>query len=167
MNIWTSTKWQTIPQLSASHIRAGIRFRFEGNVHPEIRQSILDFGVWLRKTYTFPVRVPVYVKAAKRIKASDGDMVCGTFFRPDQIYVAPYIRISTGDYLELCDLWGKDDATLSILSCIAHELTHYFQWLNQLNLTYIGEERQAKRYAKQIIEEYLSVSPSFQNYFME
>lgn len=155
MNIWTTTKWKKSPLISTSQVRSGLRFRFESGVHPELRKAILEFGAWLREEYIFPVRVPVYVKSAARIRAADGDMVCGTFFRPDRLDVEPFIRLSTGDYLDLCKLWGKEDATLSILSCLAHELTYYYQWLNQLELTYAGEERQAKIYAKQVIEEYL------------
>lgn len=35
-----------------------------------------------------------------------------------------------------------------------HELTHYFQWVNSLNLTPIGQERQATKYARYIMDEY-------------
>jgi hypothetical protein len=44
---------------------------------------------------------------------------------------------------------------------MAHELTHYFQWLNQLDLTLIGEERQAKRYAHLIVEDYADTKEHF------
>ena len=67
----------------------------------------------------------------------------------------PYIRIATGDYLVLCEKWGEDNARIEILKSIAHELSHYFQWVNQLQLTEIGEERQAKKYDRLIIDQYL------------
>ncbi|MCE0554415.1 hypothetical protein LQK80_24240 [Bacillus thuringiensis] len=37
---------------------------------------------------------------------------------------------------------------------IAHELTHYFQWINDIRLTRIGYERQATAYSGYIIDEY-------------
>jgi len=49
---------------------------------------------------------------------------------------------------------GRDNALASILMSIAHELTHYFQWINNLPLTLMGEERQATIYARYIIDEY-------------
>lgn len=41
-----------------------------------------------------------------------------------------------------------------IFGNIAHELTHYYQWINGLQYTEVGEERQAKRYATKIVENY-------------
>lgn len=49
---------------------------------------------------------------------------------------------------------GKDNALVSYLHSIAHELTHYFQWLNGIELTPIGTERQAVRYAGLILDKY-------------
>ena len=54
----------------------------------------------------------------------------------------------------MCHKWGKDSALTAILSTIAHELTHYFQWINALKLTPIGQERQATNYARYILDEY-------------
>ncbi|MCL2670548.1 MAG: hypothetical protein FWF10_00740 [Clostridiales bacterium] len=42
----------------------------------------------------------------------------------------------------------------SYLFSLAHELTHYFQWINGIQLTEIGEERQATCYANWILDEY-------------
>ena len=41
----------------------------------------MKFGKWLRKEYFFPIRVPVYVKGKKYIKAMDGEMKCSPFVR--------------------------------------------------------------------------------------
>lgn len=49
---------------------------------------------------------------------------------------------------------GKDSALTAILITIAHELTHYFQWINALHLTPIGQERQATKYARYILDDY-------------
>ena len=86
----------------------------------------------------------------------DGDSVIGSFFEPFTYDFEPYIRIATGDYRELLESDGRDRAISSILISIAHELTHYFQWINGLTskLTPIGIERQATMYSHFIVDEY-------------
>ncbi len=110
-------------------LRRGLRIKFEKGVDPEVRRAILEFAVWLRQQVDFPIRVPVYVKKATQIKSKEGELVCGTFWEPDNKNVEPYIRVSTGDYYELIEKWGKDNALASILDTIAHEIAHYEQWL--------------------------------------
>ena len=124
------------------------------DVDPEVRRACKDFAKWVRQEYYFPVRIPVYVKSAVRIKAKDGDRVCGTFWRPDDYNEEPYARIATGDYPQLREKRGTYNALAEILLSMAHELTHYFQWINELPLTPIGEERQATRYSYYILDEY-------------
>ena len=153
MHIWTIENWTKVLPKSNSR-RTGIRFRFDKSVDAEVKRTCLEFASWLRSEYHFPVRVPIYVKGTKRIRAKDGDLVVGTFFEPFSYSDEPYIRVATGDYLELCNEVGKDNALASILTSIAHELTHYFQWINNLQLTPIGAERQATKYSKYILYEY-------------
>jgi predicted SprT family Zn-dependent metalloprotease len=66
----------------------------------------------------------------------------------------PYARIATGDYYDMLKEDGKDNALGGILHSIAHELTHYYQWINDVHLTDRGEEIQASRYASSIVFEY-------------
>ena len=94
------------------------------------------------------------MKRQEKIRALDGELCYGTFWRVDDYSEEPYIRIAAGDYPLLKAKWGEDNALAAILQTIAHELTHYFQWINALPLTQIGEERQAARYSKYILEEY-------------
>ena len=152
MNVWKTKKWYEYYRFH--HCRSGLRIRYEKNVNSEVKRAINEFVCWLRNEYVFPKRINMYVKEKRRIKAMNGENVCGTFFRPTDRNEEPYIKIATGDYLELFDKWGKDDALASILTAIAHELTHYFQWLNDLNLTFIGEERQATNYSHKILYDY-------------
>ena len=85
----------------------------------------------------------------------DGDKVYGTFWcMEDDYMVEPFIRVAAGDYKDLCVKWGKDSALTAILLTIGHELTHYFQWINSLKLTPIGQERQATKYARYVLDEY-------------
>ena len=46
------------------------------------------------------------------------------------------------------------NAIATILQVIAHEITHYYQWINALQLTEIGRERQANQYSRYILDEY-------------
>lgn len=137
-----------------NNFRSGLRLKFDSDVHCEVRQACKEFCKWLRSEYYFPIRVPVYIKSVERIKALDGDLVCATFFEPFNRDVEPYIKVATGYYNDLIKKFGKDKAVLSIIRPIEHELTHYFQWVNDIKLTIIGEERQASAYANFIMDEY-------------
>ena len=153
MHIWTIENW--IKNLAPTQERrTGLRLRFDPGVDPEVRTAVKTICAWLRTEYYFPLRVPVYVKSTRRVRTMDGDLVCGSFFEPFDYRIEPYIRIAVGDFRELLESQGRDDALASILSTLAHELTHYFQWINGLDLTDTGRERQATRYAKYILSEY-------------
>lgn len=159
--LWDCTKWKKRYRAAETDVKTGLRFRFEKGVDPWVREICLEFGKWLRQEYLFPVRLNVYVKAAKRILAMDGELVCGTCWRPDDPFETPYFKIATGDYSELCEQRGKISATAEILLAIAHELTHYYQWLNGIELTPVGEERQAARYADIIVSDFYDDSDGF------
>jgi len=154
MHIWTIRKWEKNYYVSNLEHRTGVRLKFDKEVDPEVKRACKEFLAWIRTEYYFPIRVPIYVKASEKIRAKDGDMVYGTFFGPDDKNVEPYVRISAGDYVERLKKRGKDRALTGILLSIAHELTHYFQWINDIQLTPIGEERQATMYARYIVDEY-------------
>lgn len=155
MHIWTIDDWEKNLQNSASR-RSGLRFRYDRDVHPEVKRACSQFALWLRRQYCFPLRIVVYVKGTKTICTKDGDNVVGSFFEPFSYSNEPYIRIATGDYRELMNELGKDNALASILLTLAHELTHYYQWINSIQLTPMGRERQATRYSNYIIDEYSS-----------
>ena len=153
MHIWTITDWKTNLDSDANR-RTGLRFRYDKSVDPEVRRACIQFGRWLRSEYYFPLRVPVYVKGSKTIHTKNGENVVGTFFEPFSYSIEPYIRIATGDYEILKEARGKDNALATILASLAHELTHYYQWINNIQLTPIGRERQATSYSHYIIYEY-------------
>lgn len=157
-NPWTMTRWESWISKDAPEFRSGLRLRFERDVHPEVRRGCLAFAKWLREYYVFPVRVPVYGKAAERVRAMDGEMVYGTCFCPERLDVEPYIKVANGSYAAMCRSDGKEDALAAILYTLAHELTHYFQWLNQLELTPAGAERQANRCAGEIVGMYMELN---------
>lgn len=153
MNIWNKTDWKAFYGNEIK--RSGLRVRFDSGVDDEVKRACKEFISWLRLQYAFPKRVRLYIKKDRRVKCKySHEIACGVFFRPANRDVEPYIRIATGDYIELVQKYGVDNALATILWSIAHELTHYFQWLNDLDLTFIGEERQATNYANKIIDEY-------------
>lgn len=153
MHLWTLTNWKKYYSNSES-VRTGLRLRFDTDVNLEVKRACKDFCKWIRRNYYFPIRIPIYIKSTPQIKAMDGEYVSATFFEPLNRYDEPYIRVSTGDYSDRHKRIGKDDALAAILRSIAHELSHYFQWINDVKLTEIGIERQATSYSDFIVDEY-------------
>lgn len=149
--LWKCSDWGTyIPP----NCRKGIRLRFDPGVNCEVRRACKDFVKWLRSQYEFPVRIPIYFKATKTIISRSGEHVSASFFGPYDKSVEPYIRISVGDYPDLLRERGKDNALASILHSIAHELSHYYQWLKDSDLSEEKMERQARYYALEILSDY-------------
>ena len=157
MHIWTLEQWVKNLHYGERSYRRGLRLVFDKDVSPLLRRECKQFAAWLRKEYFFPVRVPVYFRNTPKLRCRDGDTAYGTFFRPDSYEVEPYIRIAVGDFPALCSKWGEEDAVYAVLKTLSPELTHYFQWINGLPLTPIGEERQATAYAGYIMDEYAEI----------
>lgn len=153
MNPWLSKKYKKI--YDNADVRTGIALRFEKGVHSDIKSLFLDFAKWLRKKYYFPIRVVVYVKESETVTLMNGNVAWGSF-RYFDTFDEPYIRIPTGDYSEQAEIEGKENAAYTILSSLVHELTHYFQWVNQIEQTDRGSEWQANYYRNRIIDLYLS-----------
>ena len=152
--------------------RSGIRLRFEKGVDPEVKRACTEFVWWLREEYEFPIRVPIYFKASKQLKKqTTGETCSATFLGPFDLHEEPYIRIAVGDYEDLLrerfhgDIQeAKDNALAAILCSIAHELSHYFQWIKRHEEwdgdgTYeeVRDERQAVYYAREIVRDYADV----------
>ena len=141
--------------------RGSIWLRFDPGVDPEVRRALMQFVRWLQTQYAFPVRVPVYMWAAERLLCRDGDLACGTFLGPSDPEQEPYIRLAVGDYPQMLAAWGQDSALASILRSLAHELTHYFQWVRDPVGYQIADEsrleRQADRCARETLYDYADV----------
>lgn len=152
MHIWTIEKWKKY--YHDGNVRRGMHLKFDKDVDLEVKRACKEFSAWMRTRYYFPMRVTIYVKSSYCIKSFDGEWVCGTFFEPWDRFREPYIRVATGDYDELLKSEGNDNALAGMLLSITHELTHYFQWINDIQLTEIGMERQANAYAHYILDEY-------------
>ena len=155
MNIWESRKWESY--YSNNFHRNGIKVDFDRGVNETVKIAIKKLIVWLRQKYSFPKRVRIYVKEGVLIKARDGEMVPDLFFWPYNRDDEPYIKIATGDFDELKKHLGEEDALGTILFALLCELTHYYQWINNVVLTPIGEKRQARRCAGLILNEYANI----------
>ena len=161
MNIWNSEKWKTL--YSEPGQKGGISVHYEKGVNSEVKASIRRMVSWLRKEYLFPIKVNVYVKESTFVRATDGDMVYGFFYWPytrnEKAYGKgkPYIKMGTGDYFELVEEIGRDNAIATILRSLLYTLTHYFQWLNGKELLPRNLERQAVRCSDRILDDYAEI----------
>lgn len=150
MNVWLSKKWKknvTVENLR----RGGLRCYFDSDCSYEVRESWSRFAKWLRNNFQFPAPVSIFFKANKSIEAADGDCVSALFVEPYPGNPYPRIYIAVGDYDECKQEVGRDNALGGILRSAAHELTHYFQWINGIQLTDRGIEMQARYYADLIL----------------
>lgn len=142
----------TVPSITA---RSGLRIRNEKDVDFEIKRAVIEFAQWVRKNYDFSVRIVVYIKNREFIKAKDGELVSATCFLPCSKNVEPYARVSIGNYEEEKRRSGIDNALAGILCSAAHELTHYFRWMNDEEFEdNEKEERVVSRMAKRMIKSY-------------
>ncbi|WP_146536934.1 hypothetical protein [Rubripirellula reticaptiva] len=115
----------------------GLRIRGH-RASTDVRDAIVRFSRWLRTAYTFPVRCPVYLSPHAELTTMHGTTASATFFAPWQPNVEPYIRIATGDYRRPSATRDRDDALASYLHSLAHELVHYWQWIDTGNITERG-----------------------------
>ena len=129
--------------------RAGLRVRGHRG-HPVARQAIIRFCIWVREHHEFPIRVPVYLYGRAYVRTRNGERVSATFFAPFDRNVEPYIRISTGDYPALRSELGRNNALASILCSVAHELVHYWQWVETGKIW----ERGVRKKARSIVDGY-------------
>ena len=149
--LWRCEDWSHFLE---SDCRKGIRLRFDNGVDPEVVRACKEFVQWLRSQYEFPMRVPIYFKNREYLIACSGEKCSATFFGPYDKRIEPYIRISVGDYKSMMESWGKSNALGAIIHSIAHELSHYFQWLKDIDFCDPKGERQARYYANAIIDDY-------------
>jgi hypothetical protein len=135
--------------MRANPIRTGIRIRgARGN--PHVRAALIRFARWSRREYDFPIRVPVYLFPSEQIVTMHGHRVSASFFAPFDRRDEPFIRIATGDYLQLRTELGRDNALGGFLQSLAHELVHYQQWVATREISERGVIREARR----IVERY-------------
>lgn len=156
VHIWTLDHWKNFYDISDDKNRSGIRMSFDKDVENEVKVTCKEFVAWLRTEYLFPIRLKIYVKSSEKIKAIDGEEVVGTCFLPYDRNMEPYIKISAGDYRSAKNEEDKVNILVGIIESIIHEITHYFQWINDLTLTDDELEEQASEYTEYILDQYFN-----------
>ena len=157
-HLWPLYHWENYLYLDDTQkYHEGLRMKYDQGIHPELKQMCKRFAGYLRSKYCFPLRVTVHIKKHDRVLASDGDLVTGLFLYNENYDYStdPDILIAAGDYEDLIKRWGQESAMRNILGTIAHELSHYYQWINQIHFTPIGLERQANHYAEYIVDDFV------------
>jgi hypothetical protein len=132
--------------------RAGLRIRGHRG-HPEVRQALVRYAAWLRKSQEFPIRVPVYLFPSEWILTQDGHRATASFFAPFDRRVEPFVRIATGDYPRLKKERGRDSALAAFILSMSHEIIHYIQWLEGRALNERGVMRRTRSMLRQYASE--------------
>lgn len=156
MAIWLKRnfKFESFEDCCNEKNQKNIIWRMDNVIDSEVKRASLAFLKWIVEEYNFPKKVVVHFFSTPEIEANDGEMVSATCFLPYNKKDIPYIRIATGDYEELKNQNGKDRALAAILHSLAHEFTHYFQWIKNIDTYDEKMEKQAVRCADYIIRRY-------------
>lgn len=129
-----------------------IKIVIKPTVNKFVSNEINKFGNWLIKNYDFPKQVMVDVTGAEFVYNSiTMEKAVGTFFGPfENSELFPYIRLATGDFFQLVAETSKEIAIKKVLNTFAHEIQHYYQWLDEVPY----DEDDAEYGAEELVEEY-------------
>lgn len=148
MNLWKRYEYGRKEQ----PLSQGISLHVEKGIDPELRALFVQFIDWARKKYSFPVHVNVYIKDCEKIRLVGGEMAYGGFrYFEDR---PPYIRIPARIDPELREEEDDLDIYYTILGSLVHELTHYFQWVAELDQTDAVSERQANYFRFRVLKQF-------------
>ena len=153
MSIWISKNIKDKERYNF-HRPTGLRRRFSEDVDPEVRRACTTFCNWLSMEYLFPVRVTVYFEGTKTVTAAAGDEVSGLYIMPVHPHELPRCRVAVGDYPYLLERLTRDHALAAILETVAHELTHYYQWVQICRWPLFVREWHARKTANSIVRTY-------------
>ena len=148
MNLWQTFEIKRNPTFSNN----GISFRFDNGIEDNLKKLYISFAKWLRNTYVFPVHMNIYIKNCEKVRLMSGAMVYGSFKWFEE--KPPYIRIPSKIEKYLLEEYSREEIYEQILSSLVHELTHYYQWILDLEQSNSTSERQANYYRYRIIEKY-------------
>ncbi|MBE6756866.1 MAG: hypothetical protein E7555_10485 [Ruminococcaceae bacterium] len=145
--------WQTFEMgKNQSFENQEIIFHYEKGIDYELKKLYHSFGKWLKSNYVFPVRINIYILNCEKIRLRNGQMAYGSFrWFPHK---TPIIKIPSAVEKGLLNDYTIDEIHEQILSSLVHELTHYYQWILNLEQSNSLSERQANYYRYRIIEKY-------------
>ena len=146
MNLWQQHQKRVPTEKNLLHLH------FDAGIPSELKQQAIAFTKWLRKNYTVPITLHVYFRNTYRIRLKNGTMAYGSFrWYPQR---PPYIQIAAKPEPEMLKNNSDSENTETILSSLVHELTHYYQWLDDLKQTSAASEWQANHYRYQILDQW-------------
>ena len=116
----------------------------------KLKEKYKSFAKWLRNTYVFPIHLTVYIKNCEKVKLLNGKWVYGSFrwFENKE----PYIRIPSKINAELYQQYNGEELYEQVISSLVHELSHYFQWVLDVEQDDKTSERQANYFRYRIID---------------
>lgn len=141
-------------------IESGIVFIYDKRVNKEVKRACVNFQKWLSKNIFFPVKLYVYIRNSEHVKTTKGESVVGRLSVPKNYKNIEngdvFAEISVGDYKKLLNTKNKSVALADILDPIAHEIIHYFQWINNEIIGYLPyfKEKDAIKYSTKLLLEY-------------
>ena len=114
--------------------------------HPAVRKCLIRFAAWLRREYSFRVRLNIYLSPHRVVIAeTTGEECAGTVWFPDSEEEYPYIRIATGDYEDRKKQDGRDNALASEICLLCRLIIQYWQWLDTNDFGEKGARRKATK----------------------
>ena len=156
MDLFFSNNWQN--HYDKSITKSGLHLHFEKDIHPYIRTSLIYCASWLRTMYPFPVMLNVYCKRVHKVRCRDHSLAFGVIFQPYDRSYYPSVRLACDDYdpqIEADDEIIKESDL--ILFSFIHEIIHYYQYIQAVDMSEKGKERQATLRAKKLTNTYLNL----------
>ena len=143
MNPWKCKKWKKTH--SRKKLKYGIAIFSEDSVPQYIRNEFSQFNNWLINQFDFPTQIRLMLINTEKVQMKNGNWTYGIFKYSSSRYPIIKMPVASGERV-----WDIED----ILGSYVHELTHYFQWLNQYEQTDEESERQANYHRYRIIRNY-------------
>ncbi|MFH2031711.1 MAG: hypothetical protein ABIJ40_14010 [Bacteroidota bacterium] len=130
---------------ASKNIRHGIVIFSEDSIPQNIKDEFSQFNKWLMNHFDFPIQIKLMLINSEKVQMTNGNWTYGIFKYSPSRYPIIKMPIASGELI-----WDIED----ILGSYVHELTHYFQWLNQYEQTDEESERQANYHRYRIIRNY-------------
>lgn len=143
MNPWKCKEWKKLDEEYL--LEKGILLTSETDVSQNIKDEFVQFDKWLLNHFDFPVQLKVYLVNSEKVQMSNGTLTYGIFKYYRKRYPIIKIPVGSGEHN-----WDIEE----IFGSYVHELTHYFQWVNDYEQTDEESERQANYHRFRIVRNY-------------
>ena len=148
MGLWNEFKINNVCTLD----NKGISLIFEKGIEADLKKEYILLVKWLRTNYVFPVHINVYILNSEKVKLLSGTLAYGSFrWFPKR---NPRIKIPSLINYKNFEDYTTGEIYDNVLSSLIHELTHYYQWIKNLEQTDYASERQADYYRYNILDKY-------------